>query len=775
MFTAIAWCLAWGDQPEPHPEFAPLRAALKAQQLQAGTATPAEAALPASATDLLAQVRALQAIDDAALAANYPRTLDELHQRYPTLSAPSTPIGLVYGGATKIKQYVFELANLQDIRGASALLDRINLTDLKAFFDPDIDSTVRPWFTATYPDLAEALIPELVIYSTGGNILAFCPAHYVHELADAIEQCYTHETLTANAAAVGDLFQLLELRFGRLRHPWLAEYLDNPAHPLYQAYFDQPAPFGANPSTRGAADYERQFRDRKSFSELVAQLATRFNQHRSGNHLPGRQQTRAYPPMFETHAYLSRDASDQRSSTVRIPRDILPSSPKFSEPSARKYVMGQIAKRQLQQEQQPWRSQAIGDWEPGDIQSWVQKFLAVLPTLENAHYGQGIDLEGVKEARSLPEIGAASQASGYVGYIYADGNNMGGYIQNAIKTPEAYQRFSQDVFQATEQAVYRAIARHLEPAWYTPDARSNRQNQGAPIQIHPFEILTIGGDDVLLIVPGDKALAIAQTLCTEFEQVLLERDATYQAAVAYEPDQVHRYRHPKQNEHPTGQAPQCQLSMSAGVLITAENTPIYYADRLVSQLLKSAKRKAKGLKDKGYLGGTIDFLTLKSVTMISSNIDEFRTQGLTRESPDRPTLKLYSAPYTLYEIAGVLKTVEALYRSKLPRSQIYQIRSLLEQGKKTAMLNYRYFRARLKGQNNDPGEALDTHFEQAWCWAQTNSGTLPPWRSAGDRTYETIWRELVDLYGIIPDPAKPAPRRRVAPPNTRSTPAQSGR
>jgi len=48
-------------------------------------------------------------------------------------------IGLVYGGATKIKQYVFESADLQEIRGASALLDRINLVDLPAFFGAETE------------------------------------------------------------------------------------------------------------------------------------------------------------------------------------------------------------------------------------------------------------------------------------------------------------------------------------------------------------------------------------------------------------------------------------------------------------------------------------------------------------------------------------------------------------------------------------------------------------------------------------------------------------
>jgi CRISPR-associated protein Cmr2 len=63
-----------------------------------------------------------------------------LQNKYPNLWNQPGKIGLVYGGATKIKQYVFDEAKLPDIRGASALLDRINLVDLPAFFNKSFES-----------------------------------------------------------------------------------------------------------------------------------------------------------------------------------------------------------------------------------------------------------------------------------------------------------------------------------------------------------------------------------------------------------------------------------------------------------------------------------------------------------------------------------------------------------------------------------------------------------------------------------------------------------
>jgi len=472
--------------------------------------------------------------------------------------------------------------------------------------------------------------------------------------------------------------------------------------------------------------------------------------------------------MFETHPYLLRDDSDRRSAVAQA--TLLPDAPNFSEPTARKRRVGQITKRDKKISGQWYVDAKFQDsWDPlehtrgieaAEFRSWVSKFEAFLRDPQkgylidkydsNRHLFEGSDEVREphrREARSLTEIGAAS--NGFVGYIYADGNNMGQHIREKIHTPEDYQQFSQDIFTATEQSVYWALSQHLEPLYYTPDAKSSRDNKD-PVWLHPFEIITIGGDDVLIIVPANKALEIAQSIGEKFEEILAQTGRyALQPQETKDPATCHRYK------GDTAARSQSRLSISSGVLIAAENTPIYYADKLVTQLLKSAKKKTKELKKKGYFGGTVDFLTLKAVTMISSDIESFRNEGLTVRFPERQQeLKLYAAPYTLHELNGLIGTVRAVKESGFPRSQLYQIRSLLEQGKRTAILNYRYFRIRL-GKNEQ--RLLESHFEAAWCEAETNRGNLAPWSTAqrkNDKTiYETLWRELVELYDFI-EPSK---------------------
>lgn len=668
-------------------------------------------------------------------------------------------IGMVYGGATKIKQYVFEAAKLQEIRGASALLDNINLVDLPAFFhgDEDLDPEYFPecqsakeycqkirheWLEkdTNLAGLAHALIPELIIYSTGGNILAFCPAEVVDRLANAIEKRYTSETLTANSCAVGAIFKPLEIKFGLLPDKitdetfWFADYQKAYLNPDTQKFISGYISSQQN-TENGLCEA---FIQRKSFNELTSKLAVLFNQRRSGNAEIGRP-SRQFPVMFETHPYLRRDGGDKRSAIVQA--DDLPGSPWYSESAARKRLVGQKVK--LDTSTHWYDELRVLKWQPNkNMETWVAKYKTFLKQqdLLNRYFKGKENI--TEEARSLREIGNACR--GFVAYIYADGNNMGDYIQK-IKTPQKYQKFSRDIFTATEESVYKALAAHLQP--HQLQGLTDPESEGRNGKwIHPFEIITIGGDDVMLVVPADKALAIAKTLGEEFEKHLAGiKEYHIKTSANEDQSKIHRYR-------PTKASPSAsRLSMSTGVLITAETTPIYYAEDLTNQLLKSAKERSKLLKPYGYYGGTVDFLVLKSVTMISSNIKEFRQEGLVKSAGDLK-LKFYAAPYTLHELGGLIEVVAALRSAEFPKSQLYQIRSLLDRGKRTAILNYRYFRVRL---DSDGQKVLKDQFEFGWCDAETNDGSVAPWMyytdsDAPDKSgYETIWRDLVDLYDFV--------------------------
>ena len=123
------------------------------------------------------------------------------------------------GGATKIKQYVFESARLPEIRGASSLLDRLNLIGVPALFsttngeDREWADEIRERFRARH-GRAPIDCRDCMIYANGGEFLAFSPTILASMIADEVEFLYTSETGAADSVAVWQAFELPELAGG---------------------------------------------------------------------------------------------------------------------------------------------------------------------------------------------------------------------------------------------------------------------------------------------------------------------------------------------------------------------------------------------------------------------------------------------------------------------------------------------------------------------------------------------------------------------------------
>lgn len=101
-------------------------------------------------------------------------------------------IGIVKGGAVKIKQYFLESNKIHNIRGASHLLEEINQQDIPAI-------------------LEELALRQSMVYCGAGNVLAVVPAELAATVARRIEGIYRQKTRVAQAVAVGVRVSLLQL------------------------------------------------------------------------------------------------------------------------------------------------------------------------------------------------------------------------------------------------------------------------------------------------------------------------------------------------------------------------------------------------------------------------------------------------------------------------------------------------------------------------------------------------------------------------------------
>lgn len=656
------------------------------------------------------------------------RKLFDKHQLTQYSHLKVRQVGLVSGGATKIKSYVFESAKLPEIRGASTLLDRINIHDLPALLgkrnleDPARSKRIQQDFKERTEHSLCA--PECVVYAAGGDSLIFTPASAVHEVADEIERIYSSETLLANSVAVGEKFDLLELQYGlKPEQFWIEEFKEVVKNEETDSYRIVKNYFGGT--------NKKDFFDKKSFGELATKLAAAKFKRREGNQMPCRQTVRDLPAFVERQPYVQTCNSCDRRPVLscKIPMDR-----KLCEVCLRKYVTGRASKKQPKSNELFPFTESLG-WEPANrgkqgyylLTDWVSLFHQYAPKC-------GQEPDGPND---LSDIAKASK--GFIAFIYADGNNMGGYLET-IQTPAQYRQFSERVFLAMQEATFKALDK-LEPIW-VKDIKDDSERY-----VFPFEIISIGGDDLILIVPGDKALEIAHEIGVNFDKVFMSH-AIYEKAKC--PSKAQRYQSQEWKNTSDSKLP--QFSMSLGLVIANEHTPIAFMEDLAGSLLKSAKTRAKTLKkpDIGYSGGTVDFISLKSLSMITSDLSDFQKMFYKTDKKNSLTMR----PFTLHELSGFIQTIKAFKKGKFPRSQLYQLKKSLRDGRYTSTLEYLYFRSRLDADNQG---IIRKELEQNW-QGKTDAMNGPgPWylklqKSGDKKCYETLLLDLIEVYDFIPKP-----------------------
>ena len=329
--------------------------------------------------------------------------------------------------------------------------------------------------------------------------------------------------------------------------------------------------------------------------------------------------------------------------------------------------------------------------------------------------------------QDLSELGQASRAKpGYVGLIHLDGDGLGETFFKS-ETAHAFRQFSQKIEEATQSVVLQALTTHLRPAKVQASkAREEANVKPAPgewVWIHPFEIITIGGDDVWLIVPGDRAIPIAVAISTAFTEAGL--------------------RSPQDNR---------PCTLSGGVVIADDHNPVRILQEVTKELARNAKRarkekeKEKGV-EAGYAGmGYIDFHILKSADMLDRRVSTIRdlypcTFG---------GLQLLARPYPADRLTALWKDLQQLraHKGGFPNSQMHLVAEALLRGRMQSTLFYEYQRARDR----------DGHFEHldaALRTAQAQGVEHPtPWvdvkrLTAYQYTHRTALWDIAELYDFL--------------------------
>lgn len=298
-------------------------------------------------------------------------------------------------------------------------------------------------------------------------------------------------------------------------------------------------------------------------------------------------------------------------------------------------------------------------------------------------------------------IGKSARRSGYIALIYADGNNMGKILEQ-LPDPEAYHHFSQQVDDLLRRVTYKALMKHV----------LNNVHKTL------FEVLMIGGDDLMLVATADTALDVAIELMQEFE----------------------KYSVPLVKKHGLP-----FLSLGTGIVIAQDSFPIDAMQKLATALQKKAKRRS--FKSGG--GGAVDFMVVTSAG--SESLDTIRDEVLTEKGflfppSHRENLKyrLTQRPYTLEELSALLIYGRNIKASGFPQSQLQAMYEGLFHSPIQASISVLQTIGQVKSDHRKPLEVFLNRF------GPRSRMQFPPWGNYKDEGKDVRATGLGDLIEIYP-------------------------
>lgn len=272
-----------------------------------------------------------------------------------------------------------------------------------------------------------------------------------------------------------------------------------------------------------------------------------------------------------------------------------------------------------------WTEYAANDWQKMDEQEYYQRRPVSFEDL-------------VKDEK---------EGEKWLGLIYFDGNGMGETV-SAIKQKEKLNKFSCKV----DEALNRSVVETLSSLFSYSETEKKA----------PFNVLMLGGDDLVLLIKPRKACLAAEQIIDKFEK--------YTA----------KYGFP--------------LTASAGIVFFYYKYPISKAIHAGKELLKNAKRHACEENIKKVIGGrelpgsTVDFTLLRDPG--SENPEVYRKKLRQRMAACGQGIEqpyLFCRPYEVSAFRKLLEKIKKLKNkdAELSASRLNRLRQGVLAGRAKAM------------------------------------------------------------------------------------------
>ncbi|MCE7987660.1 MAG: hypothetical protein DYG89_41375 [Caldilinea sp. CFX5] len=320
---------------------------------------------------------------------------------------------------------------------------------------------------------------------------------------------------------------------------------------------------------------------------------------------------------------------------------------------------------------------------------WGRQFLASLPAADYYRWA------GAKLPENLSKLAELARPGNYLGFLYADGNGLGERLQQQTSAA-GYRALSQRISSALRRALWQALQQHF------PSPRSDDRA--------PFELIAVGGDDVILVVVADQVLPLAVTLGERFTAE--SRDVDSDDA----------------------------LTLSLGIVIAHPGQPILNLEQQARELLRRAKREHPGQP-------AIDFHIV--TTPVLQSIDEIREQAYTHKLDQA---RLTSRPLLLTQLTRLLYHTwlfkQGGENGALPRNKLHALYQALAAGQDAAAFEAFFLRSRL---NQVQQQKFDEFFQEFGITLKQGAdqdAPLLPWGRQANQRF-TPFGDLVELYEFV--------------------------
>lgn len=313
----------------------------------------------------------------------------------------------------------------------------------------------------------------------------------------------------------------------------------------------------------------------------------------------------------------------------------------------------------------------------------------------------------------------------YLGVIYADANNMGKRMEELRQLDEV-KRVADGIDDAIYNAVIAAIKQHL-PVYVPP-----QQSKDNP-PLFPFDVLLMGGDDIVMVTDAAKAIDVALTLANTFFDETQKIDTLSRGG-----------------------------TLSVGVVLVPVKYPFGLSLALVESALKFAKKE--GAKRQRKAGRPGDAMTLINFMTILGNtgrdFNAFYEILKSDKKHNAAGKNMYATlrPYEPEQLQKLITAIRKGHEKRLGRTKLHQLReAIVRKNMTTTISDVRAISRTWKEEQRNFVYDLLYDFAMPY---QSLLGDIQgsasllyhipfPWFADGEDTYRTVLLDFVELYDFV--------------------------